>query len=182
MIHRVHQQIPPGVRLRAVVVGDGPERQKLERMVRDLGLESVIELTGRLDREGIRAQFARADVFVAPANLESFGIAALEARCAGLPVVAKARTGIREFVEHGREGLLATSDRDMVVQLSRLVHDADLRRAVTAHNRSTPCPVDWSVVVETNVEAYRRAMALPSPAMRPPVPSSPPGPDVGPLG
>jgi glycogen synthase len=160
MIHRVHQQIPPGVRLRAVVVGDGPERQKLERMVRDLGLESVIELTGRLDREGIRAQFARADVFVAPANLESFGIAALEARCAGLPVVAKARTGIREFVGHGTEGLLAESDADMVAQLLRLVREPALRSAMARHNREHPAPVDWSRVVHLNVAAYREAMAV----------------------
>jgi glycosyltransferase involved in cell wall biosynthesis len=182
MIRRVHHARPEGTTVRLVVIGDGPELPQLEKYVRTNGLTDVVELVGRRTREEIKGYFARADVFVAPANLESFGIAALEARCAGLPVVAKARTGIREFVEHGREGLLATSDRDMVVQLSRLVHDADLRRAVTAHNRSTPCPVDWSVVVETNVEAYRRAMALPSPATRPPVPSSPPGPDVGPLG
>ena len=72
-------------------------------------LDDVVELVGRLTRDEIRELFSSADIFVAPANLESFGIAALEARCAGLPVVAKARTGIREFVEHGREGLLARS-------------------------------------------------------------------------
>ena len=82
--------------------------------------------------------FAHSDVFVAPANLESFGIAALEARCAGLPVVAKAHTGISEFVNHDKEGLLATSDADMVHQLNRIVRDAELRRIIAAHNRSTP--------------------------------------------
>ena len=82
---------------------------------------------GRLDHDEIRELFARADVFVAPANLESFGIAALEARCAGLPVVAKAHTGIREFVEHGQEGLLAANDHQFVDQLLALVRDPELR-------------------------------------------------------
>ena len=99
-------------------------------------------------------------MFVAPANLESFGIAALEGRCAGLPVVAKEQTGIREFITHGREGLLAASDDDMVVQLTRIISDHDLRMTMAEHNRSTPSPVDWSDVVTKNVEAYRLAMTL----------------------
>jgi glycosyltransferase involved in cell wall biosynthesis len=160
MVERVHQQLPPGIRLRAVVIGEGPEREKLEKTIRAKGLDSVFELTGRLSRDEIREQFARADVFVAPANLESFGIAALEARCAGLPVVAKARTGIREFVGHGAEGLLAESDADMVAQLLRLVRDPALRARMARHNRETPAPVDWRRVVHLNVAAYRQAVAV----------------------
>ena len=76
-------------------------------------------------------------------------------------VVAKAQTGIREFVVHEREGLLATSDSDMVVQLTRVVADRELRERMTEHNRSTPSPVDWSEVVARNVDAYRLAMTLP---------------------
>jgi glycosyltransferase involved in cell wall biosynthesis len=160
MIEKLHHQVPVGVRLRAVIIGEGPERAKLEKTVRERGLGAVVELTGRLSRDEIRQQFARADVFVAPANLESFGIAALEARCAGLPVVAKARTGIREFVAHGAEGLLAESDADMVAQLLRLVRDPALRARIAQHNRETPSPVDWQRVVHLNVAAYRDAVAL----------------------
>ena len=59
-------------------------------------------------------------MFVAPADLESFGIAALEARCAGLPVVAKSSGGVREFVRDEVEGLLCDTDEDMVQALVRL--------------------------------------------------------------
>jgi glycosyltransferase involved in cell wall biosynthesis len=99
-------------------------------------------------------------VFVAPANLESFGIAALEARCAGLPVVAKAQTGIREFVAHEQEGLLAANDAEMARELTRIVNDRTLRERIAQHNRTTPSPVDWTDVVERNVEAYRLAISL----------------------
>jgi glycosyltransferase involved in cell wall biosynthesis len=160
MIERVHRQAPPGTRVRAVIIGEGPEREAMDKTVAERGLGHVIELTGRLTRDEIREQFAHADVFVAPANLESFGIAALEARCAGLPVVAKARTGIREFVAHGQEGLLAESDADMVAQLVRLVRDPALRARMARHNRETPSPVDWSRVVHLNVAAYREAIRL----------------------
>lgn len=160
MLKRVHEQLPPGVKLRAVIIGEGPERSSIERYLSKHHLGRVVELTGRLTREEIREQFTRADVFVAPANLESFGIAALEARCAGLPVVAKTRTGIREFVAHGQEGLLAESDDDMVAQLLRLVRDPQLRQAMAEHNRTTAPSVQWPVVVEQNVRAYERAIGL----------------------
>jgi glycosyltransferase involved in cell wall biosynthesis len=160
MITRVRDQLPEGVRLRVVIIGEGPERASLEKYLRTHDLSGIVELVGRLSREEIREQFARADIFVAPANLESFGIAALEARCAGLPVVAKARTGIREFVANGREGLLAQSDRDMVDQLLRLIRDPGLRQQIAAHNRSVPSAVDWSKVVDANVAVYQRAIDL----------------------
>jgi glycosyltransferase involved in cell wall biosynthesis len=158
MIRKVRDQTPDAA-LRVLVIGDGPERSSLERYVRSHDLADVVQLVGRRTRDEIRDIFAEADIFVAPANLESFGIAALEARCAGLPVVAKARTGIREFVEHGREGLLARSDRDMVDQIVRLVRDRELRLVISKNNRETPSPVDWSDVVLLNLAAYEAAVA-----------------------
>ena len=160
MIRRVVARLGGEITLRVVIIGEGPERPQLEKFLRSNGLTEVVELVGRRSREEIREIFSRTDVFVAPANLESFGIAALEARCAGLPVVAKARTGIREFVEHGREGLLASTDSDMVDQLTRIVRDRELRLLITKHNREHPSPVDWSEVVARNVEAYRIAVEM----------------------
>jgi len=158
MVKRVHEQAPPGTTVKVVIIGEGPERNKLERYIAENGLADYVELAGRRTREEIREYFSHADMFVAPANLESFGIAALEARCAGLPVVAKARTGIREFIAHGQEGLLAESDDDMVAQLVRLVRDPALRSQIAKHNRDTPSTVDWSEVVHLNVAAYHDAI------------------------
>lgn len=160
MIDQVVARLADDVSLEVIIIGDGPELLQLEKFVRTHGLTNVVNLVGRRTRDEIREIFARSDVFVAPANLESFGIAALEARCAGLPVVAKSRTGIREFVRHEQEGLLADSDDDMVEQLTRIVMDSTLRDRMTAHNRSTKSPVDWSDVVERNIDAYRLAISL----------------------
>lgn len=160
MVRSLADQLPPGMRLRVVVIGEGPERRSLEKYMASHELRGVVKLVGRLTRDQIREQFATADIFVAPANLESFGIAALEARCAGLPVVAKARTGIREFISHEQEGLLADSDDDMVRQLLRLVRDRELRDKIATRNRDIASAVDWSEVVAHNVQAYHRAMEL----------------------
>lgn len=160
VLARVAAGLPDDVRLRATVVGDGSLRRPLGWFVRRLGLADEVRLVGRLDRAAIRQLFTTADAFVAPANLESFGIAALEARTAGVPVVAKARTGVREFVEHGREGLLATSDRDLADQLLRLARDPASRRVMAKHNALVPPAMDWASVVAANVATYRRAITL----------------------
>ena len=75
-------------------------------------------------------------------------------------MVAKAQTGIREFVAHEKEGLLAANDAEMARELTRIVNDRMLREQIAQHNRTTPSPVDWSHVVERNVEAYQLAMSL----------------------
>ena len=73
----------PALPWRALLVGEGPQAPELRRRLAAYGLSDRVVVTGGLDREQIREVLAYTDVFVAPALLESFGIAALEARCAG---------------------------------------------------------------------------------------------------
>ena len=61
---------------------------------------------------------AEADVFVAPALLESFGIAALEAQAAALPVVGRSGNGLSDFIADGEGGVLVDSDRQMATVLA----------------------------------------------------------------
>lgn len=167
MLRRVREAVPPRIRLRAVIVGDGPQRPAMERMLERHGMSDWVELTGRVDRDRLRDVYRRADVFVAPARLESFGIAALEARTAGLPVVAMAHAGIREFVAPEVEGLLAGGDRAMAAAVARLAVDAPLRRSIAEHNRAVPPSMTWPSVLERCDQAYRRAGELVATPRRP---------------
>ncbi len=169
MLRRVRDRLPASTRLRAVIVGDGPQRRHLERALRQHDASDWVELPGRLRRDQIRDLFGRADIFLAGANLESFGIAALEARCAGLPVVAKAHTGIREFITHGREGLLASTDADLVSATTRLALDRDLRADITRHNRAVATTMTWEHALSRAEVAYATARAMTRPAVRTPV-------------
>ena len=162
MLLRLRQVVPEDVAFRAVVVGDGPQRRPFERFVRRHGMGDWVDLPGRLDRAGVRDRLLRADCFVAPAELESFGIAALEARALGLPVVASARSGVGEFIKHGREGLLAADDRHMVASMVRIVTDPPLREAIRSHNRSHPIAHDWAAALRRTDRLYARAAAVAS--------------------
>jgi glycosyltransferase involved in cell wall biosynthesis len=158
-LREVHVGLPSRIRLRAVVAGDGPQRRAMERY-RDRHDLRWVELPGRLGAAQLRDLYARADVYAAPAVLEAFGIATLEARAAGLPVVARAGTGVEEFVTDGVEGLLAPSDGTFAAALHRLVADPALRTRMAAHNRAVPPAVGWDEVVRRSLEAYERAARL----------------------
>lgn len=153
MLRRVRAGLPAGAPLHAVVVGDGPQRSALQSYL-DRHAMSWVELPGRLDREEIRTLHGGASLYAAPATLESFGIAALEARCAGLPVVASARGGVGEFVTDGVEGLLARDDDAMVAAILRLVSDDGLRRSMAAHNRAVVPRMDWASACSASLDAY----------------------------
>lgn len=146
--------------LRMTLIGSGPEQHRVEALVRRSGLEGVVTLAGRLTRDEIRTAYADADVFLAPAELEAFGIAALEARASGLAVVARRGTGIEEFVEDGVDGLLAVDDDDMTEAVMRLVQDDGLLASIRSHNRSVRPAFDWDVVLAAAESEYSRAAGL----------------------
>jgi glycosyltransferase involved in cell wall biosynthesis len=160
MLRRVREGVSPSVRLRVSVVGEGPQRAAMERYLHRHRMQGWVDLPGRFDADQLRELYRRADVFVAPARLESFGIAALEARTAGLPVVASSRAGIREFVASGREGLLAGTDGEMVAALARLANEPGLRRSIADHNRAVAPEMSWPHVVARCDLAYQRARSL----------------------
>jgi len=161
---RVVAALPRELRIRIRIAGDGPERAAVERLVRRAGLGDVIELLGWRPRAALRALYAESDAFVLPSILESFGIAALEARCAGLPVVAMRRAGPAGFVRHEQEGLLADDDADMAAQLVRLATDEALRTAIIRHNRATTPAETWTAVLARHEALYQEALLACRPA------------------
>jgi glycosyltransferase involved in cell wall biosynthesis len=137
----------PG-RFRAVIVGDGPLLPRLRRRVAAAGTDSGIQLTGALDRRAIRTLLAASDVYLAPAPRESFGLAALEARSAGLPVVARAGSGVADFVQDGVEGWLVHSGDDLRATIAALLDEPSRITTVARHNRAVAPRVDWNAVLD----------------------------------
>lgn len=93
---------------RLLIAGEGPERQALERLVRDLGLEDRVRLLGH--RGDIAQLMSHAWLLVHPARWEGFGLVLLEAMRAGLPVVATGVSAIPEIVIAGATGRLVPPD------------------------------------------------------------------------
>ncbi len=157
-LHEARAALDPAVPLRATVAGEGPQRRAMEAYLRARGM-GWVAMPGRLDREGLRALHHTGDLYVTTARLEAFGIAALEARAAGLPVVAPAGTGVDDVVEDGVDGVLADSDAGVAAAVARLAADDVLRNRMRNHLRDSPPRQDWPGVVAATVAEYRRAGA-----------------------
>ena len=154
-LHDAH----PG-RFRAILIGDGPLLPRLRSEVAGAGLTTGVRLTGALPRTEIRALLAAADLYVAPAPRESFGIAALEARCAGLPVVARRGSGVADFVEHGVDGWLVGSDAELLTTLSGLLTSPARLADVARHNRAVVPRLHWDTVLAAAEARYAAAARL----------------------
>jgi N-acetyl-alpha-D-glucosaminyl L-malate synthase BshA len=98
---RIRKAIPA----KLLLVGDGPERSRIEKMAMDQGVGDDIICIGKIKNPV--EPLLISDLFLLPSETESFGLAALEALAAGVPVVASDSGGIPEVVDHGKSGFLA---------------------------------------------------------------------------
>ncbi len=97
----VQKQIPA----KLLLVGDGPERPKLERLCREMGIYEHVRFLGKQD--AIEEVLAVADLFLIPSSNESFGLAALEAMACEVPVISSNAGGLPEVNVQGVTGFLA---------------------------------------------------------------------------
>lgn len=106
LIDAVHILKQRGVNSFEVVIGgDGPSREDLARQVGDLNLNEFVHFLGALDRDQVRSEMQKSDVFVLPSLHETFGIVVGEAMACGKPVIVT-RCGGPEFVVTDKTGVL----------------------------------------------------------------------------
>jgi L-malate glycosyltransferase len=101
---RIFAEVRKQLKAKLVMVGDGPEKAGAELLARELGIDRDVLFLGNQDC--MEELFPLADIFLLPSSSESFGLVALEAMSAEVPVVASNVGGLPEVVEHGVTGFL----------------------------------------------------------------------------
>ena len=101
---RVFYELRKEMPAKLLLVGDGPERDKMERLCRDLGTCDDIRFLGKL--EAVEEVLSVADLFVMPSEKESFGLAALEAMACEVPILSSDAGGIPELNLNGKTGFV----------------------------------------------------------------------------
>ncbi len=116
-----------GGKARLVMVGDGPERSATYYRAEQLGIKDHVVFVGK--QANIADYLGIADVFLLPSELESFGLAALEAQACEVPVIATRIGGIPEVVSEGETGYLSDigDTEKMSDDVIKLLADQDLR-------------------------------------------------------
>jgi glycosyltransferase involved in cell wall biosynthesis len=117
---------------RLVLVGNGPEKNALENLAREIGVLEKIIFTGTLSREEIIKAYNSAHIFIFASVTETQGLVVGEAKAAGLPIVAVKAFGISEMVEDGIDGFLTDLDMNQFIEkINLLLTDESLRHSLS---------------------------------------------------
>lgn len=102
---KIFYEVQKKISAKLLFVGDGPERQSAEELARSLGVCEEIRFVGK--QEQMEDILAIADLFLLPSEYESFGLAALEAMAAGVPVISTNAGGLKEINIDGETGYMS---------------------------------------------------------------------------
>lgn len=153
-------------RLRLVLVGDGPERERLQQRF------PQAVFCGVRHGEDLAAHYASADVFLFPSLTETFGNVVPEAMASGLAVLAFDHAAAGQLIRHGLNGLLASPGHEEAFSLlaRRLAADLPQARALGAQARLTAQTLDWAQVLALVEAEYLAAIGAGLPLPRNPAP------------
>lgn len=137
-----------GLSFRYTIVGEGPERESIERRARSLGLENRVQFAGRLGEDEVRQQLRKSDVFLLPSYGlgEAAPVSVMEAMACGLVVICSRIGGTPDMIRDGEDGfLIPQRDSEALASTIReVIGDPDLRlRLARAARRSAVTRFDY---------------------------------------
>ncbi len=152
---RAFPTLAAAVDVDALIIGDGPEREKLKGLARDLGVGDRITFLGARPHEEMPGLLSSCDLAIFPSLMEATSVAALESMACGLPVAASRVGGLPEIVNDAVGGLFSPRDPEaLAATVLRLLSDPRLpERGITARQRVVS---RWSNarLVERHLEVY----------------------------
>lgn len=151
MLRGFSDSVPEG---RLIIVGDGPERKKLERDIPEA------EFKGFLTGEPLAEEYASADLFIFPSVTETYGNVVQEAMASGLPVILDSRGASSELVRHGADGFHYNTQQEMFSMVNTLISNRDLRDDMGIQARKAMEERTWERVFDTVYQGYGKALDI----------------------
>ena len=146
--------------IKYLIVGDGEDRENIEKSISDFGLHDKVKMLGRVDFETLNAVYTNADVFIMPnihvdGDMEGFGLVAVEASLAGLSVVASGIEGIKDAISDGKNGFLLESGnvkqfRDKIIDISE--NRQQYKKTAKLHRQYTIDTYSWKSICNQYTE------------------------------
>ena len=155
---RIFAEVRAQVPSRLLMAGDGPDRAPAEQLARELGVADRVHFLGK--RDHVERLIPLADVLLMPSEMESFGLAALEAMACGVPPVATRVGGVPELITDGVDGYLEQVG-DVTAQAARviaLLTNGDLWAEIASAARNTALTRFCTEQIIPQYENYYRAL------------------------
>src|SRR5437867_11347254 len=160
-VPRLTSRVPDA---RRIVIGDGPDRRRLDTLLRGSGAEGAVDFLGFLPRAE-KARWLRAGwVVVQPSPKEGWGLTVIEAGASGTAVVAADSPGLRDSVRRDETGLLVPygDDARLTEALARVLLDAGLRRRLGEAGIEWARRFRWPECAARSLDALASGAASPA--------------------
>ncbi|MCX6779480.1 MAG: glycosyltransferase family 4 protein [Candidatus Magasanikbacteria bacterium] len=144
-----------------IVVGDGPDKEKLEKLASDLGVKDLIVFVGKIPLEQIFNYYAIADVFILNSQYEGLSHVLLEVLSLGRPIIASACGGNLEVIENEKNGLLVEYNNvgEIVLAIKRILTE-EKWQGVEYQNicQTSLFKFNWQQVVENTLAVFNKVL------------------------
>jgi len=143
-----------------LIIGDGAERNNLEKLSEELNNKDYIEFRGKIPNEEIPLYLRASDIFILPSLSEGFPNALLEAMASGLPVVATKIRGLNEIVEDGVNGFLVNprSPEEIANKINHIIHNNVLSERFSQNNKIKAKKYEWEIIIKKLNDIYERSL------------------------
>lgn len=141
--------------VRLVIIGTGPEREGLQRLIEELDLGARVELAGRVDDDQLVSLYRRAWVVASTSVREGWGMTLTEAAACGTPAVATRIPGHVDAVADGSSGVLVDDDEQIAPALVSILTDPELRTRLQSGALEHASGFDWTNTATRILEALR---------------------------
>jgi teichuronic acid biosynthesis glycosyltransferase TuaC len=145
------------------IYGDGPEKDNLEKLINELGLQEKVSLKGFINNDKLPKVFQNYCLFVMPSFPETLGRVYFEAMASGLPVIASANTGVDGLVTDGKQGFFIDpcNTLEFTVKfteiLENLVATPNLIGQLSTNSRQYAKQYSWSTIVPKYLSIYKQS-------------------------
>ena len=141
--------------IKSLIIGDGPEKKKLEELTRKLNLEKNIKFLGILENhDDVYALMKSSKVFILPSTREGFGIVVIEANTCGIPVITidQKDNAAKDLVKEGKNGFVCRLDeKEIAKNIMKAIKNRNRMKQVCTNSAK---PYDWDNLMKKLEEVY----------------------------
>lgn len=140
---KIHRQYPQA---RLTIIGQGPDREMLEKLCEDLQISDVVTFTGQLDHHHVLDYMSKTQFYIMPSVREGLPISYLEAMGMGCVIVGTATEGIAEIVDHAVNGILVQPGdyESIAAHVCACISDPEKGRSIADAGRKTAQSLTWN--------------------------------------
>ena len=148
-----------------IIVGDGPDRPRLEKYCTQNQLDSYVRFTGRIPPEDVYRYYDLGNVFVSASTFEVHSMSYLESIANGLPLVCREDASLRGVLENGEDGFTYRTEQEFVDAVVKILQDQPLQKRMRENARRKAEEYSDQRFVERSIALYEKVLSRHRPAL-----------------